>query len=50
MKRFEGLNTPVIFVQNVVTDLLLGLKLHAVFAEFDATSRSGTAPRRDSSP
>ncbi len=35
MKRFEGLNTPVIFVQNVVTDLLLGLKLHPVFAEFD---------------
>ena len=35
MKRFEGLNTPVIFVQNVVTDLLLGLKLYPVFAEFD---------------
>ncbi len=35
MKRFEGLQTPVIFVQNVVTDLLLGLKLYAVFAEFD---------------
>ena len=34
MKRFDGLNTPVIFVQNVVTDLLLGLKLYAVFAEF----------------
>jgi hypothetical protein len=35
MKRFEGLNTPVIFVQNVVTDLLLGLKLYPVFREFD---------------
>jgi hypothetical protein len=34
MKRFQGLNTPVIFVQNVVTDLLLGLKLHPVLAEF----------------
>jgi len=34
MKRFEGLNTPVIFVQNVVTDLLLGMKLYPVFAEF----------------
>ena len=34
MKRFEGLNTPVIFIQNVVTDLLLGLKLYSVFAEF----------------
>ena len=35
MKRFEGLSTPVIFVQNVVTDLLLGLKLYPLFAEFD---------------
>jgi hypothetical protein len=35
MKRFHGLRTPVIFVQNVVTDLLLGLKLDPVFAEFD---------------
>ena len=34
MKRFHGLNTPVIFVQNVVTDLLLGLKLYPVLAEF----------------
>lgn len=34
MKSFKGLNTPVIFVQNVVTDLLLGMKLHGVFAEF----------------
>ncbi|TMA39694.1 MAG: hypothetical protein E6J82_16230, partial [Deltaproteobacteria bacterium] len=30
MKRFEGLNTPVIFIQNVVTDLLLGLRLYPV--------------------
>jgi hypothetical protein len=36
MKGFQGLNTPVIFVQNVVTDLLLGMKLHGVFAEFHA--------------
>ena len=34
MKRFERLNTPVIFIQNVVTDLLLGLKLYPVFVEF----------------
>jgi hypothetical protein len=34
MKRFEGLNTPVIFVQNVVTDLLLGMKLYPLLAEF----------------
>jgi hypothetical protein len=35
MKRFRGVKTPVIFVQNVVTDLLLGLKLHDVLAAFD---------------
>ena len=34
MKRFAGLNTPVVFVQNVVTDLLLGMRLHSVLAEF----------------
>lgn len=34
MKRFEGLNTPVVFVQNVVTDLLLGMKLNDVLGEF----------------
>jgi hypothetical protein len=39
MKRFQGLSTPVIFVQNVVTDLLLGMRLHRVFAEFDAHVR-----------
>lgn len=39
MKRFQGLNTPVIFVQNVVTDLLLGLKLHDTLAEFHAYIR-----------
>ncbi len=36
MKGFRGLSTPVVFVQNVVTDLLLGMKLHGVFAEFAA--------------
>ncbi len=35
MKRFAGVKTPVIFVQNVVTDLVLGLKLYDVFAAFD---------------
>ena len=34
MKRFVGLKTPVIFLQNVVTDLLLGLKMHQMFAVF----------------
>lgn len=34
MKRFEGLRTPVVFVQNVVTDLLLGLRLDGILALF----------------
>lgn len=34
MKMFAGLNTPVIFLQNIVTDLLLGLELKDVFAAF----------------
>jgi hypothetical protein len=34
MKRFAGLKTPVIFLQNVVTDLLLGLKLERLLAVF----------------
>jgi len=34
MKRFVGLKTPIVFVQNVVTDLLLGLKLYDVFPAF----------------
>src|SRR5262249_7904821 len=34
MKRFAGLKTPVVFVQNVVTDLLLGLRMHDVFPAF----------------
>jgi hypothetical protein len=35
MKRFAGVKTPVVFVQNVVTDLMLGLKLYDVLAAFD---------------
>lgn len=34
MKRFGGLKTPIVFLQNVVTDLLLGLKLHSMFVVF----------------
>ena len=36
MKMFDGLNTPVIFLQNVVTDLILGLGANDVFASFAA--------------
>lgn len=34
MKAFAGLETPVIFLQNVVTDLLLGLGFHDAFRIF----------------
>jgi hypothetical protein len=34
MKMFDGLETPVVFLQNVVTDLILGLGAHHVFASF----------------
>ena len=34
MKMFDGLETPVVFLQNVVTDLILGLGANAVFASF----------------
>lgn len=34
MKMFDGLETPVIFLQNVVTDLILGLGANEVFASF----------------
>jgi hypothetical protein len=34
MKMFEGLNTPVIFLQNVVVDLLLGLGFKDAFSIF----------------
>ena len=34
MKMFDGLETPVVFLQNVVTDLILGLGAGHVFASF----------------
>jgi hypothetical protein len=34
MKMFDGLKTPVIFLQNVATDLILGLGMHDVFRMF----------------
>jgi hypothetical protein len=34
MKMFHGLNTPVVFMQNVITDLLLGLKMKQCFRIF----------------
>lgn len=35
MKMFRGIDTPVIFIQNVLVDLILGLKMYDVFAEYD---------------
>lgn len=35
LSMFKGLNTPVIFLQNVVTDLLLGLGMDDVLIAFD---------------
>lgn len=34
MKMFDGLETPVVFLQNVVTDLILGLGYYDAFAIF----------------
>lgn len=40
MKMFHGLKTPVIFMQNVVTDLLLGMGFHECFRIFHDHVRS----------
>ena len=34
MKMFKGIDTPVIFLQNVITDLLLGLRANEIFISF----------------
>lgn len=34
MKRFDRLDVPVVFLQNVITDLVLGLKVHHLFRDF----------------
>ena len=35
MKMFNGIKTPVIFLQNVLVDLLLGLNMESVFLDFE---------------
>ena len=40
MKMFQGLNTPVIFLQNIVVDLLLGLGFKDAFRIFAAHVRN----------
>lgn len=46
MKMFQGLRTPVVFLQNVVVDLLLGLGFNDAFAIFDrhVRERYGAEP------
>lgn len=46
MRMFSGLHTPIIFLQNVVTDLILGLGLWDFFAHFaeHVESRYGAKP------
>lgn len=36
LKMFKGINTPVIFLQNVLVDMILGLGMTEVFAEYAA--------------
>lgn len=35
MKMFHGIRTPVIFIQNVLVDMILGLGMFEIFAEYD---------------
>lgn len=39
MKMFKGINTPVIFIQNVMVDMILGMKMFEIFKEYDAYIR-----------
>ena len=36
MKMFKNIETPVIFIQNVLVDMILGLKMYDILAEYDA--------------
>jgi hypothetical protein len=46
MKMFHGLVTPVVFMQNVITDLLLGLRMNDIFRMFHdhVRNRYGAEP------
>lgn len=35
MKMFRGISTPVIFIQNVIVDMILGLKAYEAFRAYD---------------
>ncbi|MEZ5072885.1 MAG: hypothetical protein R2751_18540 [Bacteroidales bacterium] len=40
MKMFKGIDTPVIFIQNVIVDLILGLKMYDIFGEYHSYIKS----------
>jgi hypothetical protein len=44
MKMFRGVDTPVIFLQNVVVDLVLGLKMFEIFRNTINTSGRNMMP------
>jgi hypothetical protein len=46
MKMFTGISTPVVFLQNIVTDLILGLGFHQTFKTFadHVSQRYGAEP------
>lgn len=39
MKMFKGISTPVIFIQNVLVDMILGLRMYDVFLDYDTYIR-----------
>ena len=39
MKMFKGINTPVIFIQNVIVDMILGLKIYSLLSAYDSYIR-----------
>lgn len=40
MKMFKNIETPVIFLQNVLVDMILGLKMYDILVEYDAYIRN----------
>jgi hypothetical protein len=39
MKMFKGIKTPVIFIQNVIVDMILGMKMYDVLKAYDSYIR-----------
>jgi len=39
LKMFKGVKTPVIFLQNVLVDMILGLKMYDIFVHYDSYIR-----------